>query len=74
LWRQGSIVQVPYQTLFEYEVAGAAPALIFETNVARAKTLYANRKDAPEMPGHERMEVDVRARVIGEWSVETSRM
>lgn len=65
--RRGSIVQVPYQTLFEYEVVGTAPALLFETNVAGAKTLYANRKDAPEMPGHEWMEVDVRARVIGQW-------
>jgi mannose-6-phosphate isomerase-like protein (cupin superfamily) len=65
--RKGSIVQVPYQTLFSYEVVGTQPALIFETNVAGAKTLYVNRKDAPAMPGHEWMAVDVRARVIGNW-------
>jgi quercetin dioxygenase-like cupin family protein len=65
--RKGSIVQVPYQTLFEYTVVGSQPALIFETNVAGAKTLYANPKDAPAMPGHEWMAVDVRARVIGNW-------
>lgn len=65
--RKGSIVQVPYQTLFSYEVVGTAPALIFETNVAGAKTLYVNRKDAPAMPGHDWMAVDVRARVIGNW-------
>jgi mannose-6-phosphate isomerase-like protein (cupin superfamily) len=35
--RKGSMVQVPFQTFFSYEVAGSAPALIFETNIAGAK-------------------------------------
>lgn len=65
--RRRSIVQVPYQTLFQYEAVGSEPALVFETNVAGAKTLYADRKDAPAMRGHDWMAVDVRNRVIGNW-------
>ncbi|MBI4905831.1 MAG: cupin domain-containing protein [Acidobacteria bacterium] len=66
--RKGSIVQVPMQTFFEYEVVGAQPALIFETNIAGAKTLYADKKDAPLMPGHEWIAVTPRGRTIGNWT------
>jgi len=65
--RKGSIVQVPYQTLFDYEAVGNQPALIFETNIAGARTLYVDRKDAPALPGHEWIPVVARNRVIGNW-------
>jgi len=66
--RKGSIVQVPYQTMFEYVVVGDKPALIFETNIAGAKTLYAERKDIPkDTPGVDWMAVNVRGREIGNW-------
>jgi mannose-6-phosphate isomerase-like protein (cupin superfamily) len=38
--KKGAIVQVPMQTFFSYEVTGDKPALLFETNIAGAKTLY----------------------------------
>ncbi|MBL8237908.1 MAG: cupin domain-containing protein [Bryobacterales bacterium] len=66
--RKGSMVQVPYQTLFEYEVVGTQPALVFETNIAGAKTLYADAKDVQATPGVEWIPVDVRAREIGKWA------
>lgn len=65
--KKGAIVQVPYQTLFEYEVTGSQPALLFETNIAGAKTLYANKADAPPLPGHEWIPVSARNREIGKW-------
>lgn len=65
--KKGSIVQVPYQTLFEYQVTGTQPALLFETNIAGAKTLYAKRADAPAVPGYDWIPVEARARVIGQW-------
>jgi len=49
--KKGSMVQAPMATLFEYEVVGATPAVIFETNIAGAKTIYARREDAPRLPG-----------------------
>ncbi len=48
---KGSIVQAPMQTLFSMEVIGEKPALIFETNIAGAKTLYVHQTDAPRLPG-----------------------
>ena len=66
--KKGAIVQVPYQTLYEYKVVGTQPALIFETNIAGAKTIYANVKDVPSKSGAtEWIPVDVKARVIGNW-------
>lgn len=66
--RKGSIVQVPYQTFYEYEVVGNQPALIFDTNIAGAKTMYADKKDAPPMPGHEWIAVEPRGRTVGNWA------
>ena len=51
--KKGSMVQVPFQTFFSYEVTGSTPALIFETNIAGAKTMYAEMADAPKLPGIE---------------------
>ena len=36
--KKGSMVQAPMQTVFSYEVVGDQPALVFETNIAAAKT------------------------------------
>jgi len=44
---RGSMVQAPMQTFFSYEVVGDRPALLFETNIAGAKTLYERKADAP---------------------------
>lgn len=49
--KKGSIVQVPMQTKFSWEVAGAKPALLFETNIAKATTVYDNLADAPKISG-----------------------
>ncbi len=48
---RGSMVQAPMQTFFSYEATGDRPALVFETNIAGAKTLYARQADAPALPG-----------------------
>ncbi|MGH9658878.1 MAG: cupin domain-containing protein [Bryobacteraceae bacterium] len=48
---QGSMVQVPMQTLFSMETIGERPSLRFEVNIAGAKTLYARDVTPPEMPG-----------------------
>ena len=42
--KKGSIVQVPMQTFFSWEAVGSQPALMFDTNVAGAKTLYETDK------------------------------
>jgi len=46
--KKNAIVQAPMQTFFSYEAVGEAPALIFETNVAQATTVYANEADVPK--------------------------
>ncbi len=58
--RKGGMVQVPFARLFSYEVAGSSPALIFETNIAGAKTIYENKADAPAIPGIEWVPVSFR--------------
>lgn len=65
--KKGSMVQVPYQTFFSYEVTGSAPALIFETNIAGAHTVFANQTDAPKMPGFDFIKVQYNNRVKGLW-------
>ena len=49
--RKGSMVQVPLQTIYSMETVGDKPAIVFEVNIARAKTLYAKASKPPEMPG-----------------------
>jgi mannose-6-phosphate isomerase-like protein (cupin superfamily) len=49
--RKGSMVQVPLARLFSFQVVGNTPALIFETNIAGAQTIYANQADAPALRG-----------------------
>src|SRR5437867_7249736 len=48
---RGSMVQAPMQTFFSYEVVGDRPAVLFETNIAGAKTLYERKADAPALEG-----------------------
>jgi mannose-6-phosphate isomerase-like protein (cupin superfamily) len=64
--RKGSMVQVPFARFFSYEIVGKQPALIFETNVAGAKTLYENRADAPKIAGFDWVPVSFR-RELGEY-------
>ncbi|MGH9672374.1 MAG: cupin domain-containing protein [Bryobacteraceae bacterium] len=47
---RGSMVQVPMQTIYSFEVTGSEPALYFETGIAGAQTLYASSADAPSLP------------------------
>lgn len=48
---KGSMVQAPKQTLYSMETVGETPALRFETNIAGARTVYADKNDAPMQPG-----------------------
>jgi len=48
--RKGSIIQVPMQTFYSWEVVGNQPALVFETNIAGAKTLYESTGAPAEKP------------------------
>ena len=63
---KGSMVQVPMATLFSFETVGSGPALYFETNIAGAKTMYANQVDAPRIPGIDFKLVNFR-RIKGEY-------
>lgn len=45
--KKNAIVQAPMQTFFSWEVAGDTPALVFETNIAKATTVYANESAIP---------------------------
>jgi mannose-6-phosphate isomerase-like protein (cupin superfamily) len=49
--KRGSMVQAPMQTFFSWEVVGDKPALIFETNIAGARTLYESDVMPPKLPG-----------------------
>lgn len=65
--RKGSMVQVPMQTFFSYKVVGSQPALIFETNIAGAKTLFAEQSGAPDIPGVNFVPVKFNNRLIGKF-------
>jgi mannose-6-phosphate isomerase-like protein (cupin superfamily) len=63
--KKGSIVQVPMQTFFQWEVVGGEPALIFETNIAGARTLHEGDMEPPKMAGFEWLKVNFSNRKIG---------
>ena len=65
--KKGSMVQVPFQTWFQFEVVGPQPALLFDTNVAGARTLYDPASKPPAMPGFEWVQAKFNARVLGQW-------
>jgi mannose-6-phosphate isomerase-like protein (cupin superfamily) len=48
---KGSMVQVPLQTIYSMEAIGDKPALRFEVNIAKAKTLYPKSTKPPETAG-----------------------
>jgi mannose-6-phosphate isomerase-like protein (cupin superfamily) len=49
--KKGSMVQVPAQTIYAMEVIGDKPALRFETNIAKAKTLYPEDNKPADIAG-----------------------
>ena len=63
---KGSFVQVPMKTLVTYQAVGDKPALMFETNIAGAKTLYEGDTMPPKIPGFDWIQVRVQ-RVKGPW-------
>jgi mannose-6-phosphate isomerase-like protein (cupin superfamily) len=65
--KRRSMVQAPMQTWFSWEVVGNQPALIFETNIAGARMLYAEQKDAPPTPGITWTPVKFNNRLIANW-------
>ena len=62
---KGSMVQVPMQTFFSWEAIGHRPALLFETNIAGAQTLYESDVMPPKIPGIDWLKVRFNNRVIG---------
>jgi quercetin dioxygenase-like cupin family protein len=48
---KGSMVQAPMTTWHSWEVVGDRPALVFETNIANAATVYSADGDAPKSSG-----------------------
>ena len=50
---KGAMVQVPMQTIYSMETVGDKPALRFECNIAKAKTLYPKDVEPPKASGFE---------------------
>ena len=48
---KGSMVQVPYQTIYSMETLGDEPSLRFEVNIASALTLYPGGAKPPQISG-----------------------
>jgi len=66
--KKGSMVQVPYQTWFRWEVVGEQPALMFETNVAGARTIYESNTGLPQLgPKMNWAQVRFNNRVVAKW-------
>jgi mannose-6-phosphate isomerase-like protein (cupin superfamily) len=65
--KKGSMVQCPFQTWFQFETVGGQPAVIFETNIAGALTLYEKGAAPPKFPGLEWRPVRFNNRVIAKW-------
>jgi mannose-6-phosphate isomerase-like protein (cupin superfamily) len=65
---KGSMVQVPYQTWFRWEVTGDQPAMMFETNVAGARTLYESNTGLPQLgPKMSWVQVRFNNRAVAKW-------
>lgn len=52
---KGSMVQAPMQTIYSMEALGDRPALRFEVNIAKAKTMFPREVEPPKAPGVEWM-------------------
>jgi len=61
--KKGGIVQVPMQTFFSWEAVGDKPLLMFDTNIAGAKTLYETDKS----PGAGYIPVKFTGREVGKF-------
>lgn len=61
--KKGAIVQVPMQTFFSWEAVGNQPALMFDTNIAGAKTLY----ETASSPGADYIPVKFPTREVGKF-------
>lgn len=72
--KKGAMVQCPMQTFFSWKVTGSKPALIFETNIAGARTLYESQLAPPRMPGFDWVPVKFNAREIGKFLHENKPM
>jgi len=48
---KGSMVQVPYQTIYSMETVGDEPSLRFEVNIAGVQTLYPGSEKPPQISG-----------------------
>ena len=57
---KGSMMQVPFARYFSLEAIGDKPALLFETNIANAKTLYGKDIAPPAIPGFDWAPVNFR--------------
>ncbi len=65
--KKGSMIQVPMQTFFSWEAIGDKPLLMFETNIARAKTLYESDVMPPKLPGMDWIKVTYPNRKIAQF-------
>jgi mannose-6-phosphate isomerase-like protein (cupin superfamily) len=65
--KRGAVVQCPMQTLFSYKAVGSKPALVFETNIAHAKTLYESQAAPPRLPGLDWIQTRLTAREVGKF-------
>ena len=57
---KGSMVQVPYQTIYSMETIGDEPSLRFEVNIANAHTLYPGSETPPKDAGVDFISVTLR--------------
>src|SRR5713226_4534893 len=48
---KGSMVQVPYQTVYSMQTVGDEPSLRFEVNIAGVQTLYPGSEKPPQISG-----------------------
>ncbi len=62
-----SIVQCPMQTFFSWKVVGDKPGLMFETNIAGARTLFESSVAPPKAPGLDWIPVRFPNREIGKF-------
>ncbi|MFN3324803.1 MAG: cupin domain-containing protein [Bryobacteraceae bacterium] len=67
--KKGSMVQVPMQTIYSMKNVGKTPALRFEVNIAKAKTMYPQDVTPPKLEGFEFIPV-VLGRKPGDWGYE----
>jgi mannose-6-phosphate isomerase-like protein (cupin superfamily) len=56
---KGFLVQVPYRNVYQFEVAGTAPALLFEVKVTDSPTMYPADETPMPVPGMEFVKVRI---------------